>query len=245
MPEIERNALLREVFDIPEVVAASDYVLQLHTGVDHAAQTVAEYVATESLAKSFDEALGYIKAAWTRGSRRGSSCTARSAPASRTSWRCWTSCCAASPRRAGGAGPTGGRRQALRCAGQQALTAEYHLIGSGSLEEALFSGFARRIASLHPEATPRCCTSPTGSSPMPRAGGAANEARVLRRAERRQVLRRVGRYGSAWTPESYDRAAAAPQGDEDRAGWPPTWWPRCSPATPQPGSGSTSPTAWP
>ena len=87
---MEANALLRDVFDIPEVVAASDFVLQLHTGVDHAAQTVSDYVATASLAESFDRRWGTWGLRWPRAARRGCSCTGRSGRASRTSWRCWT-----------------------------------------------------------------------------------------------------------------------------------------------------------
>ena len=68
---MQPNALLRDVFDIPEVVAASDFVLQLHTGVDHAEQTAAEYVATESLARAFDTALGFINAALAGGRAQG------------------------------------------------------------------------------------------------------------------------------------------------------------------------------
>jgi hypothetical protein len=65
------DLLLGDVFDIPEVISASDFVLELHKGVEKPAQTVAEYVVTDSLAKAFDEALGLVTLGLTTRQDRG------------------------------------------------------------------------------------------------------------------------------------------------------------------------------
>ena len=62
---------LGEAFDVPEVVSASDYVLQLNSGVQRARETVAEYVVTDSLATAFDESLKYLESALAQGSSKG------------------------------------------------------------------------------------------------------------------------------------------------------------------------------
>lgn len=214
---IENNALLRDIFDIPEVVAASDFVLQLHTGVDHAAQTVADYVATASLAQAFDDALGYVGAAVAGGKAQGVflhgsfgsgkshfmavlDLMLRGEPAARA---------------------VPGLQQVVAkhhgVLGRNLLTVEYHLIGASSLEQALFSGFTRRIAAVHPEA-PAPMLHKSDRLFADAAGmRAANEADFFARLNAATTAAGGwGDYAAGWTPQTYDRAAAADQGDTDR-----------------------------
>src|SRR5674476_923278 len=62
---------LRDVIEIPERISASDYVLQLHEGVSAAERTVGDYVVTDSIAKSFGEALGLVDSAVERRVPKG------------------------------------------------------------------------------------------------------------------------------------------------------------------------------
>jgi hypothetical protein len=57
--------LLRDLIEIPEAMSDSDLVLELARGVskDKTAETLREYVITESLLDNFDQALGLIKGA--------------------------------------------------------------------------------------------------------------------------------------------------------------------------------------
>jgi len=52
--------MLRDVMTIPERVTDSDFVMRLAEGVSHAAQTLAEYVVTDSLRADFVDALGLV-----------------------------------------------------------------------------------------------------------------------------------------------------------------------------------------
>jgi phosphotransferase system HPr-like phosphotransfer protein len=58
----DMSTLLRDVIAIPERAGAEDYVLRLTEGVQgsHRDQTVADYVVTEQLATSFDQALDLV-----------------------------------------------------------------------------------------------------------------------------------------------------------------------------------------
>ena len=57
--------LLRDLITIPERVHQGDFVLKLSEGVSdaHAEETVKNYVVTDQLRKSFDDALGFIQCA--------------------------------------------------------------------------------------------------------------------------------------------------------------------------------------
>lgn len=143
---------LGEVFDIPEVVSASDYVLQLHSGVEHAERTVGEYVVTESLAAAFDRALDLVGAAVQQGTSKGvfvhgsfgsgkshfmavldlilrGSAAARALPALQPA--------------------VAKHRSTLD---KNYLTVEYHLMQARSLEDALFRGYLDTVRRTHPDA---------------------------------------------------------------------------------------------
>ena len=213
---MERNPLLREVFDIPEVVAASDFVLQLHTGVDDPARTVADYVATESLAQAFDDALGYTDTALVGGKAQG--VFLHGSFGSGKSH--FMAVLELMLRGAPAALATPGLQKVVakhdRVLGQRLLTVDYHLIGAASLEQAVFSGFTRRVSALHPER----------SAPMLHKSDLLfADAAGMRAANEEDFFARLnankssgcGAYGQVWTPQSYDRAASAGPNDKDRA----------------------------
>jgi hypothetical protein len=83
-----------EVFAIPRAVHQGDFVLRLTEGVDrqHAEATLRDYVVTPQLQQCFRDALGLVRGALDAGRAAPPTCTAPSAPASRTSWRC-SRCC--------------------------------------------------------------------------------------------------------------------------------------------------------
>src|SRR5690606_37403285 len=58
-----KMTLIKDLIDIPERVQKGDFVLNLSTGLAETAvaDTLAQYVVTPQLQKSFEDALGFIK----------------------------------------------------------------------------------------------------------------------------------------------------------------------------------------
>ncbi|SIS21981.1 DUF6079 family protein [Williamsia sterculiae] len=146
---------LRDVINIPERTGADDYVLRLTDSTDddaHIRATLDQYVLTPSLEANFVAALGLVadgidnqtsRAAFLTGSfGSGKShfmavlyALLGNHPAARTMK--YTSL-------------TGRYDEQLN--GKSVLRLTYHLLGAKSLEEAVFRGYLRQIARLHPDA---------------------------------------------------------------------------------------------
>ena len=62
---------LRDAIDIPLSVHDDDFVLQIHRAQEAAAQTLASYVVTDSIADSFEKGLTLVEAALSSGSSKG------------------------------------------------------------------------------------------------------------------------------------------------------------------------------
>ena len=62
--------LLRDLIDIPERVTPGDLVMELASGIEHADQTIGEYVVTPQLVTAFDDALGIVAASARDGQSR-------------------------------------------------------------------------------------------------------------------------------------------------------------------------------
>jgi hypothetical protein len=152
MTELNLSSPLRDLIDIPESIDSSDFVLQLHDGVEHASRTLSEYVVTDSIAASIDDALALVdrtvkdrkaKGAFIHGSfGSGKShfmavlhllltgnIEARKLPGLST--------------------VVDKRRDVL---GRNLLAIDYHLLGARTFEEALFTGYLRAVNALHPDA---------------------------------------------------------------------------------------------
>lgn len=149
------TTLLKDLISIPERVHKGDFVLKLSEGVDHAEQTLRDYVVTKQLEDSFDQALGLIrsavearssKAAYLHGSFGSGKShfmavlylllqhhkVARSVPELQ--------------------GLVEKHDPWLQ--GRKFLLVPYHLIGATNLESAILGGYAKHVAKLHPEAPP-------------------------------------------------------------------------------------------
>ena len=218
------SALLREVLDIPEQAGAEDYVLRLTASVepDAVARTVDEYVVTPALADSFDRALGLVAESLASGMSRGAFLAGsfgsgkshfmavlhallRHDPAAR-----------AKPELQPVIAKHDG---ALR--DKNVLPLAFHLLGTDSLEEALFQGYIRQVGRRHP------------GVPLPalhRSDGILADAERLRGRdgdERFFAGLNGGAAGGAdrwaallgagtWTAETYAAARAAEPGTEPR-----------------------------
>ena len=220
------SALLREVLDIPLQAGAEDYVLRLTDSIEPAevARTVDEYVVTPALAEAFDAALGLVAEALTSGVSRGAF-LAGSFGSGKSHFMAILHALLRHDRTARAKAelqPVIARHDDVLL-DKNVLPLAFHLIGAESLEQALFLGYIRQIARLHPEA------------PLP----ALHESdAILRDAERQRARdgderffaglnggaagggadawsKLIGSSGT-WTAESYAAARAAEPGTEQR-----------------------------
>ena len=146
--------LIRELIEIPVEVRRDAFVLKLTEGLENADETLRQYVVTPQLARAFDEALGFIESAVSGGTSRAAylhgsfgsgkshfmavlnlvlkgHAGARSVPRLQEPL---------------------GKREALM--GKKFLMVPYHMVGADSLEQALFDGYVKHVAKLHPTASP-------------------------------------------------------------------------------------------
>lgn len=148
------STLLKDVIDVPEYVAASDFVLELHHGVEAAERTLDDYIVTESIAKGFDEALGLITTA-TRKREPMGAFVHGSFGAGKSHFMAVLHLLLTGNTKARALpnlqGVVAKYEETLS---KRFLAVDYHLIGKASIEEALFAGYLGTVARLHPDAAP-------------------------------------------------------------------------------------------
>ena len=222
------SELLRDVLDIPVQAGAEDYVLRLTDSIEPAAiaRTVDEYVVTQSLTEVFDAALGLVAEALNSGVSRGAFLSGSFGSGKSHFMAVLYALLRHDPaaRARAELQPVIARYDDVLL-DKAILPLAFHLIGAGSIEEALFAGYIRQIARLHP------------GEPLP----ALRESdAILRDAERLRQRdgderffaglnggaaagggsadpwsRLIGDNGS-WTAASYAAARAAEPGSEQR-----------------------------
>jgi len=222
------SELLRDVLDIPVQARAEDYVLRLTDSIEPAAiaRTVDEYVVTQALTESFDAALGLVAEALISGVSRGAFLVGSFGSGKSHFMAILYALMRHDPatRARAELQPVIARHDDVLL-DKAILPLAFYLIGAESMEEALFAGYIRQIARLHPGA------------PLP----ALHESdAILRDAERLRLRdgddrffaglnggaaagdggadpwsRLIGDSGT-WTAASYAAARAAEPGSEQR-----------------------------
>ena len=144
--------LLRDAIDIPKVLAASDFVIKLDAGVEQAQRTIDEYVVTDSLAQSYEKALDYLAHALETSSDQGAFVHGSFGSGKSHFMAVLHLLISGNPaaRALPGLQSVIATHEAALSA--NVLTLDYHLIGATSFESALYSGYLRQIAQMHPEA---------------------------------------------------------------------------------------------
>ena len=218
------SELLRDVLDIPERAGAEDYVLRLTDSIEGAAvtRTIDEYVVTPALAEAFDVALGLVAEAMTSGVSRGAFLSG-SFGSGKSHFMAVLYSLLRHNRAARAKAelqPVVARHDdVLR--DKNVLPLAFHLLGAESLEQALFSGYIRQIAQLHPDAT---------LPAVHHSDGILVDAERLRArdGDERFLAGLNGGQGTGddpwskllgegtWTAESYAAARAAAPGSEAR-----------------------------
>ena len=208
----------------PERAGAEDYVLRLTDSIEDAAvtRTVDEYVVTPALAEAFDVALGLVAEAMTSGVSRGAFLTGSFGSGKSHFMAVLHALLRHNPvaRAKAELQPVVARHDDVLL-DKNVLPLAFHLLGAESLEQALFSGYIRQIARLHPGAT---------LPAVHHSDGILADAERLRArdGDERFLAGLNGGPGAGadpwsgllgdgtWTAESYAAARAAAPGSEPR-----------------------------
>lgn len=210
---------LRDVLDIPERVYASDFVLQLHSGVDAADRTLADYVVTKALADSFDEALGLIGQTLRAGTSKGAFVHGSFGSGKSHFMAVLHLLLTGHPtaRALPGLQEVVARRQGVLQT--NVLCVDYHLLGKESFEGALFEGYLDTVKRLHPDARPAVLHRSDALFADAEALRAKMDAGAFFGALNSGSSGGSGGWGSfatAWDAASFAAAVSAPVGDGER-----------------------------
>lgn len=149
------SVLLKDVIDIPERAGEEDYVLRLtdSVGADAVSRTLDQYVVTPDLANSFDQALGLVAESIGSDVSRGAFLTGSFGSGKSH----FMAVLHALLRQDDTARSKADLHQVIaqhdpQLRDKKVLPLAFHLLGAESLEQALFDGYIRQLATLHPDA---------------------------------------------------------------------------------------------
>ncbi len=149
------TTLLKDLIDIPERAGAEDYVLRLSDSVgdEHSRATLDAYVVTPDLADAFDTALGLVANAVTGSISRGAFLTGSFGSGKSHFMAVLHALLRHDPyaRSKPELHPAIARHDAA-LQDKKFLPVTFHLLGSDTMEDAIFDGYLRQIAELHPGA---------------------------------------------------------------------------------------------
>ncbi|NIL92568.1 hypothetical protein RhoFasSB10_04929 [Rhodococcus fascians] len=146
--------LLKDLIDIPERVGSDDYVLRLTSSTDddvHLRATLNDYVLTESLTDNFLSAIDLVADAVRRNNSRASYLTGSFGSGKSHFMAVLYALLGDHPAvRVEQFRELTGRYDA-ELSETRLLRLTYHLLGSKSMEEAIFKGYLEQVRRLHPE----------------------------------------------------------------------------------------------
>lgn len=212
--------LLRELIHIPDQIYANEFVIKLTEGIEHAEETLGQYVVTEQLRAQYSKALAMIANSVQSGKSQaaflhGSFGSGKShfmavlnllLSGNSTAWT--------HPELAS----VTVQHSSLR--DKKLLLLAFHMIGQTSMESAILGGYVRQVAQLHPDAPvaplyrgeklfddARHLINKMGEEPFFAGLGGGETAKTA-----------LGRRASSggWTRERFDQAAAAEPGSPER-----------------------------
>jgi len=149
--------LMKDLINIPEKVQRGDFVLNLSSGLAEAAitQTLGEYVVTPQLAKSFDDALSFIKSTVaTNQIRQKGAYLHGSFGSGKSHFMAVLHLLLqgnTQARAINELAPAISKNDDW-LQSKNILLVPYHMIGAASIEAGILGGYAKYIQKLHPEA---------------------------------------------------------------------------------------------
>jgi Family of unknown function (DUF6079) len=216
-PEGSVMTLVSEVIELPEVVHPGDFVLKLAEGIDHADQTVAQYVVTQELAARFEEALAMIRSAIDSGSSKAAYLDGSFGAGKSHFMAVLAALLDNNPRaRAIPELARAVEKYDGTVLSKRYLHVPYHLVGYQSLEEAVLGGYVAEVARRHPDAPPPAVLL---DAPL------LETARSLRTKLGDQAFFGMlggsgesgwGDLAAGWDAPRFEAALSAPRGDAER-----------------------------
>jgi hypothetical protein len=145
--------LMKDLIEIPERVHQGDFVLKLAEGVNHAEQTLHDYVVTPELVQCFDNALGFVKQAVESRSSKAAYLHG-SFGAGKSHFMAVLNLLLAGNTQARSITELADvvARNNAWTQGRKFLLVPYHLIGARDMESAILGQYADFVRSVHPEA---------------------------------------------------------------------------------------------
>ncbi|WP_136709617.1 DUF6079 family protein [Agromyces sp. H66] len=216
MTELNLTSPLRDLINIPEKVDASDFVLQLHEGVEHADRTLSDYVVTDSIAESLDDALGIVERTFAERRAKGAFIHG-SFGSGKSHFMAVLHLLLTgnlTARKLDGLASVVDRRSGVLA--RNVLAIDYHLLGAKSFEDELFNGYLKTVRNSHPHApTPMLHVSDSlladAANARARMGDAAFFAAISTGADDGW-----GDFSAPWDAESFDAAIRAGGAERDR-----------------------------
>lgn len=209
---------LREAIDVPVQVHADDFVLQLHRGVGAEQRTLDDYVVTDAIGRSFDEALGLVKSALSQSSSKGAFIHGSFGSGKSHFMAVMHLLLAGSARARALPGLQSVVAKYETVLGKNFLAVDYHLLGKKSFEEALFTGYLQTVAERHPGSSMPVLHKSDGILADAERFRAqlGDEAFLAGLGQSDPDTSKWGKRGAAYTLESYQHAAAQPPDSADR-----------------------------
>ena len=209
---------LRDAIDIPLAVHDDDFVLQIHRAQEAAAQTLADYVVTESIADSFEKGLTLVEATLSSGSSKGAFIHG-SFGSGKSHYMAVMHLLLtgnAQAKALPGLQAQVAKHEAVL--GRKLLAIDYHLIGAESFESALFGGYLATMKKRHPDApAPVLHRSDSLFENADQYRSDLGDEKFFARFEANgSGSSGWGTFATTLTPALYDAARAKPAGDADR-----------------------------
>ena len=216
--------LLRDLIEIPEFVAKSDFVLKLTEGTDpgHARETLKNYVVTPELTRCFDQALKMVKTALdSRTSKaaylRGSFGSGKSHFMAVLHFLLSGNPEARSIQELGDVVSS----HTVWMEGKKFLMVPFHFLAAESLESALFKGYTDLVLKQFPNKPyPALVTSTALLANAAQARASMGDVKFFETLNRGAAgavdSGGWGDLGGGWDAESFQRAAGKNPADEDR-----------------------------
>jgi hypothetical protein len=148
-----RAARVRDLFDIPEHVRKTDFVVKLSEGVARADETASTYVVTSAIRDAIDGALGLVKTAIDTG-RSHAAYIQGSFGSGKSHFMAIVSLLVDNSDAAWRVPQLHGLRDKHSwIKGKNVLQLRFHMVGQKSLEAAIFGEYVRWVRANRPEAT--------------------------------------------------------------------------------------------
>ncbi|ONH22655.1 hypothetical protein [Pseudofrankia asymbiotica] len=145
--------LVSDVIEVPDIVLAGDYVLDLTQGVSQIERTLTDYVVTDELKARFGEALALISSALRSRSSKAAYLDG-SFGSGKSHFMAVLGALLQNHPAARGKEDLAEviAKYDGEVIGRKFLIVPYHLVGKTTVEEAVLSGYLARVRALHPEA---------------------------------------------------------------------------------------------